>query len=167
MNVKRTPILVAGVAAMAMMTACDRDADRDAAETVTPVPPPVAVPSTPPPPAPVTQATPPVTTTPDDRVGEETLGDKVDHATAEMRETGAEIGDAIDDATITARVKSALVADPTLSALEIDVDTAAGVVTLTGDVDTASALERATTLARETEGVVSVENRLVVVPASG
>src|SRR5918996_1360359 len=52
-------------------------------------------------------------------------------ATAGERSTGQ----VIDDALITTKVKASFAADPQVSALAIDVDTADGVVTLTGVVD--------------------------------
>ena len=66
------------------------------------------------------------------------------------------------DATITAKVKSKFVADDQLKAHEINVDTKNGVVTLRGSVQDANAKDRATTVAREVEGVTSVNNELVV-----
>jgi len=66
------------------------------------------------------------------------------------------------DATITAKVKSKFVADDQLKAHEINVDTKDGVVTLRGSVADANAKERATTVAREVEGVTTVNNELVV-----
>lgn len=73
-------------------------------------------------------------------------------------------GDAVGDAALTGKVKSALIADPDVKALKIDVDTKDGVVTLNGDADKSSSAERAVTVARGVEGVKSVENRLVVKP---
>lgn len=66
------------------------------------------------------------------------------------------------DATITAKVKSKFVADDHLKAHEINVDTKNGVVTLSGSVQDPAAKDRATQVAREVEGVASVDNRLVV-----
>jgi hypothetical protein len=64
------------------------------------------------------------------------------------------------DAGITTAVKSKLAADDSVSAFQIDVDTANGVVTLTGDVDTATARDRAVMLARDTDGVTDVIDNL-------
>ena len=69
-----------------------------------------------------------------------------------------------DDATITAQVSAGLAKDPALSALKIDVDTRAGNVTLRGPAPTQAALERATAIAQEVKGVVSVVNELTVTP---
>ena len=69
---------------------------------------------------------------------------------------------AIDDSVITAKVKSAIVAESELSALEIQIDTANGVVTLTGAVDTPQNMERAAQMAKAVEGVKTVNNQLSV-----
>ena len=66
------------------------------------------------------------------------------------------------DAALTASVKTRLAADPVVSALRIDVDTEAQVVTLTGDVRADAEKDQALKVARETEGVKSVVDRLTV-----
>ena len=66
------------------------------------------------------------------------------------------------DATITAKVKSKFVADDQLKAHEINVDTKNGVVTLRGAVADPSSKDRAALVAREVEGVTSVDNQLIV-----
>ncbi len=76
--------------------------------------------------------------------------------------SGADIGTAASDATITAVVKSKLLADPDTSGLRIDVDTKDRMVTLTGEVKTAVEKTEALTIARETDGVNSVTDRLIV-----
>ena len=43
---------------------------------------------------------------------------------------GKTVGEMIDDATITARVKTALLNDPQVAGMKIDVDTTQGVVTM-------------------------------------
>lgn len=64
------------------------------------------------------------------------------------------------DATITAAVKAKLLGDPDVSGLAIDVDTEDGVVTLSGRVNTAAEKAEAIRLARETDGVRSVTDKL-------
>ena len=71
-------------------------------------------------------------------------------------------GDAIADAAITAKVKTAFLADADVKGLQVDVDTRDGVVTLSGTLDKAANVDRAATIARGIEGVKSVENRLTV-----
>lgn len=66
------------------------------------------------------------------------------------------------DAVITSKVKAKLAADPQTSALEIDVDTLDGEVTLRGMVGTDEEREDAERLARQTEGVSEVDNQLEI-----
>jgi osmotically-inducible protein OsmY len=69
------------------------------------------------------------------------------------------------DPGITTAVKSKLAADDTVKAYQIDVDTSGGVVTLSGAVQSQQAKDRAVQLARETDGVSRVDDRLTVNPA--
>ncbi|HEX6323518.1 MAG TPA: BON domain-containing protein [Vicinamibacterales bacterium] len=69
------------------------------------------------------------------------------------------------DPGITTAVKSKLAADDTVKAAQIDVDTQDGVVTLSGTVESQKVKNRALQLARETDGVTSVDDRLMVNPA--
>jgi hyperosmotically inducible protein len=71
-------------------------------------------------------------------------------------------GAVMDDASITAKVKTALVAEPNLSGLAIDVDTSQNVVTLNGTVATDAAREQAERVAKGVEGVKEVKNNLMV-----
>ena len=77
---------------------------------------------------------------------------------------GKTVGDTIDDATITARVKTALLNDPTVGGLRIDVDTFKGVVTLSGGVKSREEEQQAIALARKVAGVVDVKSTLQVNP---
>lgn len=90
--------------------------------------------------------------------------DQARQATSDMASTATA---AAADATITAQVSAALAADDSLKALQIDVDTKAGYVTMTGPAPDAAARERATVLARAVDGVVAVDNRLVVTQGAG
>ena len=71
-------------------------------------------------------------------------------------------GEAVDDATIGTKLKAALVADPELSALKINVDTTQGRVRLKGEVKNLQQWRKAADLARSIQGVKSVDNQLVV-----
>ena len=71
---------------------------------------------------------------------------------------------ALNDAGITAAVKTALAADPRLSAVKIEVNTDAGVVSLQGPAPDARSRERAEVLAAAPNGGLRVDNRLVVSP---
>lgn len=68
------------------------------------------------------------------------------------------------DAAISAELNARLARDDALSALHIDVDTAAGHVVLRGSVPDTAARSRATDLAGGVDGVVSVRNELMVQP---
>jgi hyperosmotically inducible protein len=86
------------------------------------------------------------------------------------REAAREAGIAVADGTITARVKTALIADPAVDGTAIDVDTNGGRVTLSGHLPDAAQAERAAQIARAAPGVVAVESRLTIgarSPASG
>ncbi|MEO7273402.1 MAG: BON domain-containing protein [Vicinamibacterales bacterium] len=66
-----------------------------------------------------------------------------------------------DDAYITTRVKTALLNDPEISS-RIDVETAGGVVTLSGAVKTAVERDKALAVARRVTGVSDVKSTLQV-----
>lgn len=95
--------------------------------------------------------------------------EQADKAKAAGRDAADKAGDAADrtgaaitDAGVTTAVKAKFLGDPSVSGLKIDVDTKSGVVTLTGTVASASEKERALSLARDTNGVKSVVDRLKV-----
>jgi hyperosmotically inducible protein len=137
---KRVHVLLPAIALSAALVACDRPATD--ATTTGRADVPTARTDTPP-----ATTTPPTTTTtpaPTDRTAAQ------------------KAGDAVSDSTITAEVKSALAADPQLSALKIDVDTNNGVVTLTGPAPDEQSKSRATQIAAAPKGVMRVENRLEV-----
>ena len=69
---------------------------------------------------------------------------------------------AVTDARTAVRVKTALVNDPALGALPIDVRAQAGVVTLHGTVPSAAEADRALALARGVPGVARVESALTI-----
>lgn len=78
------------------------------------------------------------------------------------RSAANEAGNAVSDAVITTTVNAELAKDAKLSALRIDVDTAGGRVALKGAAPDAASKERATQLASNVKGVVSVDNQLKV-----
>ncbi len=67
-----------------------------------------------------------------------------------------------DDTTITTRVKTALLNDPSVSALKIDVSTVQGVVTLSGTARSKSEEQKAIQIARGVQGVKDVRSNLQV-----
>ena len=71
-------------------------------------------------------------------------------------------GEFIDDSVITAKVKTALVDDPSVSALHINVETNKGVVQLKGVARDPQESWKAADLARHVSGVRGVRNDIVV-----
>lgn len=71
-------------------------------------------------------------------------------------------GGYMSDTAITAKVKSALLADQSTSGLAIQVETNKGVVQLSGFVDSAAEKERAAEIASGVEGVKDVKNDIRV-----
>ena len=85
---------------------------------------------------------------------------------ADAKDAANKAGNAMEDGTITAKVKTALLADPDVKGLMIDVDTKDGVVTLKGTADKPANRDRAVAIAKDTSGVKSVESQLVVKASS-
>lgn len=75
-------------------------------------------------------------------------------------------GEYLDDSAITAKVKSAFVADKQVSALDIQVTTFKGVVQLSGFASSQQEIDRAVELARKVPGVKSVKNDIRRAPQS-
>jgi osmotically-inducible protein OsmY len=71
-------------------------------------------------------------------------------------------GQYIDDSAITTKVKAEIFDEATLKTLQINVKTYKGVVQLSGFVDSAHSVRKAGEVAGGVNGVVSVENNLVV-----
>ena len=68
----------------------------------------------------------------------------------------------IDDTVITARVKSALLADPDIKSFDLKVETRKGTVKLSGFVDNQSQVDRAIKVTHEVEGVGNVDNSITL-----
>ena len=71
-------------------------------------------------------------------------------------------GEYIDDTLLTSRVKSALLNDPGVSGLAVNVETFKGVVQLSGFVKTVAERNRAVQLARGIPGVRQVRNDILI-----
>lgn len=79
--------------------------------------------------------------------------------------TTSSTGEYLDDSAITTRIKSGMVADRTVSAFDISVETFRGVVILSGFVNTDAQKERVINIARSTGGVREVKaDGLVITP---
>lgn len=96
----------------------------------------------------------------------QTLADSGNAAADASRNAVNGVSTAIEDTAISAKVKTALAADPSLSASRIIVSTNQGIVRLDGPAPDATARERATVLAGAPQGVKGVDNRLTL-PQAG
>jgi hyperosmotically inducible periplasmic protein len=78
------------------------------------------------------------------------------------RDATSAAGDALSDAGITTAVKTKMLADPDVGGLKIDVDTASGIVTLTGNVNSPAEKRRAVEIAKGTDGVKDVKDNMKI-----
>lgn len=72
------------------------------------------------------------------------------------------MGNQVDDTVITAKVKSALLADPSVKGTDIAVVTSKGKVQLSGFVNSQTQIDRAMSVARTVENVDSVVNEMSI-----
>lgn len=72
------------------------------------------------------------------------------------------VGTYIDDSVLTTRVKAKFADNPAVSALALSVETFKGVVQLSGVAKSSEERQLAEKLARETSGVVAVQNNIRV-----
>jgi hyperosmotically inducible protein len=70
------------------------------------------------------------------------------------------VGTEIDDSVVTARVKSALLADPDVRSFNLKVETRKGEVQLSGFVDNQAQLDHAIAVARGVAGVRNIEDKM-------
>lgn len=102
-----------------------------------------------------------------------TAGQKVDRAIAQteqkteqagraLERQAGKVANAVDDASLTAAVKAALVKEPDLKSLGINVDTKDGAVILKGEVKSMADKQRAEQVASAVSGVSRVDNQLQV-----
>jgi hyperosmotically inducible protein len=73
---------------------------------------------------------------------------------------GEKTGAYVDDAWITSKIKSEMVADKTVKARDITVNTSKGIVTLSGTVDSWEESNKAAEIAHSVKGVSEVENNI-------
>ena len=83
-------------------------------------------------------------------------------AADEARDAAGKLGDTVSDGALTAKIKSKMALDDHVKARDIDIDTSGGVATLTGAVASADERKRAVQLARDTEGITRVVDKLEV-----
>jgi len=70
------------------------------------------------------------------------------------------VGTEIDDSVVTARVKSALVADPDVKGFDFKIETRKGEVQLSGFVEDQTQIDRAIAITRGVEGVRNIDNKV-------
>ena len=71
-------------------------------------------------------------------------------------------GEYVDDAAITAKVKAAVLEEPSLKSAEINVETYKGTVQLTGFIRSRNDINKAVEVARGVKGVKAVKNDMLV-----
>lgn len=84
------------------------------------------------------------------------VASQVGQKTAEAAKTAQEV---LSDGSLTAKIKAKMALDDTVKALNLNIDTLDGVVTVAGTVRTTAERDRALALARETTGVKRVVDR--------
>ncbi|HEY8158857.1 MAG TPA: BON domain-containing protein [Methylobacter sp.] len=87
---------------------------------------------------------------------------EIDAAKKSATDTGRAAGEYVDDSAITAKIKSAILADPLLSGSNIEVTTVNGVVTLRGTVNEEPDIARAIEVANAQTDVKGVQSELIV-----
>jgi hyperosmotically inducible protein len=89
-------------------------------------------------------------------------GETVQDPQRSLGEQAEKAGKYINDAAITNHIKDDLLNDPLLALSNINVTTTAGVVTLSGIVNSQQAMDRALEIVRRHPDVKSVENKLLI-----
>jgi hyperosmotically inducible protein len=79
-----------------------------------------------------------------------------------LKEGGATVGNIVDDGIVTAKIKTALLADADVKSFDIAVVTRKGEVQLSGFVDNQAQIDRAVGIARGVEGVQGIGNELSI-----
>jgi hyperosmotically inducible periplasmic protein len=149
MRTNRTPVaLVSMLAAAALLAACEKKTTTVNDTT----------------PGSTSSTTTTVTTSPLASDAMAATTNAMDKAASATERGMAKAGEKLDDAAITGKVKSALIADPDIQALKIDVDTKDNVVTLNGSAKSKANGDKAVTIAQGVDSVKSVDNRLTIKP---
>lgn len=90
--------------------------------------------------------------------------ENADRDSGEIKEAVRDAGQTVEDATITARIETMYLLNENLNPFRINTTTKDGVVTLDGTVDDAIEKDLAEALARNIDGVSSIDNQLNVDP---
>ncbi|HXG55215.1 MAG TPA: BON domain-containing protein [Vicinamibacterales bacterium] len=119
----------------------------------------------------------PVVTSDATRERAKAAGDAIGDRTAQAAEKTGEIAkvagnraaqaaeatrQAIGEGSMTAKIKAKMALDDHVKALGLDVDTVGTIVTVSGSVTTEAERDRALALARDTQGVTQVVDRIVI-----
>jgi len=98
--------------------------------------------------------------------GDQSFSQKADQSAAKLAdktgEAATNVAMAGDDAAITAKVRTALLAEPSLKSFDINVDTKDAMVTLSGNVGTNDLRDRAKQISSSTAGVNGVIDNLIL-----
>ena len=95
-----------------------------------------------------------------------TFAQEAREAAQDTRQAARTSGNAVKDSWITMKVHAQFVPEDVLEDSDIDVETRNGIVTLMGTVPTTAGKSRAVAIAKATDGVKNVADRLRVVPGS-
>ncbi len=79
-----------------------------------------------------------------------------------LKEGKTTVGNKVDDGIVTTKIKSALLADPSVKSFDIAVATSKGEVQLSGFVDNQAQMDQAILLAKGVEGVQGVDNKMSI-----
>ena len=79
-----------------------------------------------------------------------------------LKAANVTVGNTVDDGIITGKVKSALLAEPSVKSFDIAVATSKGTVQLSGYVDNQAQIDEALAIARKVEGVTHVGNEMSI-----
>src|SRR5215210_5800396 len=96
-----------------------------------------------------------------ERAGE-AIGATAERAGRRASDAASQAGEILSDAALTAKIKSKMALDDIVKSGSIGVKTKDGHVTLSGTVASEDERRRAVQLARETKGVLSVDDRLTL-----
>ena len=88
----------------------------------------------------------------------------VSKAASTAANVATKVEETVAESAITAKIKSKMVLDDLVKARTIDVSTTGSVVTLTGTVASPAERDRAVRLAKETNGVTNVVDKLQIRP---
>ncbi|MDX1918738.1 MAG: BON domain-containing protein [Candidatus Caenarcaniphilales bacterium] len=90
------------------------------------------------------------------------IGQTASDIGASVANNGKKAKRKLSDAAITAQIKTGLIADPSIRASKINVDTIKGTVYLKGEVQSKEAMNSAINISRDVEGVEQVINELQI-----